>query len=115
MHSLLSGAHVPLFRQPHVSQFVPVIAPVHFGVGSLNTQSLAHVLQGPVIALPLMHHPEAPHQPHPEVDVQCSWLPMAAHLESHGICTSIVREFTNLGAFMIGGKCDTHSSASSRE
>ena len=90
MHSLLSGAHVPLFRQPHVSQFVPVIAPAHSGVGSLNSQSLVHVLQGPVIALPLMHDPEPPHQPQPEVDEQCSLLPIAAHLGSHGISTSIV-------------------------
>ena len=115
MHSLLSGAHSPPFRHPHVAHPSPVIAPRHVGVGALYVQLYAHVLHGPLYTLPLMHVDDAAHHPQPSAFAQCSAFPIAAHLGSHGISISFVTAFTTRGAFITGGKCDTHSAASSKE
>jgi|TARA_B100000674_G_scaffold270629_1_gene223555 hypothetical protein len=111
---LLCAAHVPPFSHAHVAHPVPVSAPAHSGVATLNVQFPEHVLHGPFITLPLKHSLRAPHHPHPDVFAQWSALPMAPHLGSHGISTPPVSVFT-LGVDMIGGIVFTHRSASKSE
>ena len=105
----------PFRRTRAVAHPVPVSAPAHSGVATLNVQFPEHVLHGPFITLPLKHSLRAPHHPHPDVFAQWSALPMAPHLGSHGISTPPPVSVFTLGVDMIGGIVFTHRSASKSE